>query len=112
VAGGRNDDWFGLLAKLVWVLYILAAWVPLQAVVQIADKLSGKTTTVSITVTVTVTIALALGEAAGLVAAYGRIRHQRRELLRLRERCARLEGRLQGREERGLGGGESDEGSS
>jgi hypothetical protein len=80
--------------RLAWVPFVLALWVPLQAVVEIAHALAGKHTTLTITVSVVVSLALTLSASAGIVALLRKNSAQRRELLRCRERCNRLEGEL------------------
>jgi hypothetical protein len=84
---------YDVLKRLVPVVWIVAAWVPLQAIYPIADVLAGKHTNVALTFSVSIAISLALG--SGYVALIRRARAQASELLRLRERCARLEGELE-----------------
>jgi hypothetical protein len=83
---------YRLLHRLVPVVWIAALWIPLNALYPIAHVLAGKHTNVGITISVSVAISLALG--SGYMALMKRHRAQSAELIRLRERCARLEGEL------------------
>jgi len=67
-------------------------WIPLRAVYPIAHVLAGKSTNVEITISVSIAISVALG--TGYSALIRRHREQQRELIRLRQRTARLEGEL------------------
>lgn len=80
---------FELAKRLIYVLYILAAYIPIKAVEPIARVLAGKDTNVTVTVTVSVAISLALG--GGVAALMAKNRAQSKELVRLRARCERLE---------------------
>lgn len=79
--------------SLVYVLYIAALWIPLQAVRPIAEAFAGKDTSVTLTITITIGLSVAFG--AGMLAILVRTREQRRELRRLRRRCADLERELE-----------------
>jgi hypothetical protein len=84
-----------LFKRFVPAVWVLAAWVPLQAVYPIARVLAGKHTDVAITFSVSIAISLALG--GGYVALVRKLKAQGQELIRLRDRCAKLEGELKGR---------------
>jgi cell division protein FtsB len=81
--------------RLVYVLYILAAWAPLQAMSVIAANLAGKQTNFTVSVTATLTISVVLG--GTVVVQFLKNRAQGRELARLRTRIDQLEAELEGR---------------
>jgi hypothetical protein len=80
---------YELFKRFVPAVWILAAWVPLQAVYPIAQVLAGKQTNVTVTVSISVVITLTLAGAYG--ALVRKARTQGQELVRLRERCNTLE---------------------
>ncbi len=89
---GRIAARYELFQRFVPAVWIMAAWIPLQAVYPIAKVLAGKHTDVAVTFSVSIAISLALG--GGYIALVRRARAQGRELVRLRERCTRLEAEL------------------
>jgi hypothetical protein len=83
---------FDLYKRLVWVLYILAVYVPLRAVEPIADTLSGQDTHVTVAIGINITISIVLGGAALVLLL--KTRRQREEIERLRRRTDQLEAKM------------------
>jgi hypothetical protein len=83
---------YRVLHRLVPVVWLVALWVPIHAVYPIAHVLAGKHTDVGVTISVSIVVSLALGSGYG--ALVRRHRLQSAEVIRLRERCSRLEGEI------------------
>lgn len=84
---------YELLKSLVPITWIASLWIPLQAVLPIAEVLAGRDTNVTVTITVSIALTIALG--AGMVALLRRGAAQRQELQRQRRRITVLENELE-----------------
>jgi hypothetical protein len=82
--------------SFVPVLGIAALWIPLQAVLPIAQVLAGRNTTVNFTITIAVSVILG----GTLISNWWRNKQRGRELVRLREENAELEAALRAAEGR------------
>lgn len=92
---------WGVLRALIWLIGVPAIvasfWVPLQPVLTMVEALAGRDTNVGLSATITVGLTLGL-VGAGFAAIY-KLRAQRKELERQRERIIDLEGELSERKE-------------
>jgi hypothetical protein len=78
------------LAKFVLIpISIASCWIPLQAVIPIAHALAGKHTSFVFSFSVSIILTLSMG--GGVLRLLSKQRAQRREIVRLRNRLARLE---------------------
>ena len=82
------------LGRFVPAIWIIAAWIPLQAIYPIARVLAGHDTHVAITVSASIAITLSVGGA--YLSLIRRARAQSQEILRLLQRCGELEAQLPG----------------
>src|SRR5438105_4874432 len=90
--GVANVELYQLLKRLTWVPLILAFWVPLQPLVEIAKALAGRQTNVTVTFLANLTVSIVLGGAAFVY--WLKSRRQGTEIRRLRGRTAELEGKI------------------
>jgi hypothetical protein len=87
---GRSDDYyiermtqgFRLARQVVFVLGIVALYVPIHAVVPVAHELAGKDT--DLTASFSISIVISLGSLAGVLTTWLKTRGQGAELQRLR----------------------------
>lgn len=90
---GHRYELQSLLIKgLVLILFVVALWVPLQPIRRAVEVIAGEDT--EFVVWVNVSVAISLGLLLSLVVSSLRIRKQRSELSKLRERSNRLENEI------------------
>ena len=87
------------IAEKVWIPFtVLASALPIWAMRPLVDAIAGEATLVEIVLSVPVLGGGGVAVTINIIGGF-RLYHQRQELLRLRERCQKLEDKL-----RGLGG--------
>jgi len=92
IARARVVGRYDLAKRLAWIPIIACAWIPLQGIIPIANKLAGRHTSFTAAISVNVVISLALG--AGVVTLLVNKTRLERENARLRDRCHELEAQV------------------
>lgn len=77
------------ITRAMPALWVIAAWVPIQAITPIARALAGRHTSVSVVFSLSITFSIVIG--GSLLVQRKKIRAQAAELIRLRARCDQLE---------------------